>query len=220
MLAVAVAVLSVVGISMLRLRPSSVVSANRLAKLFLASCLALLVVLVVGPMTLEWYIERFIQIHSQYRGIDSGISGRFPRWSETASKVFNELHWVFGYGYDTSRARLGFSIDNGYLTVLFEAGVLALAIIAIRAISLLRWSIRITLTDPRLSMVLMLTIAFLVNNIFDRYLLRIGNPFSLLALFLLLLDRADLDCYVSSRNRSALSQSFYGSPIKEQVPQP
>lgn len=195
MLAVTVAVISVACISMLRLRPTSAVPIKSVVIAGLACCALVFVPLAMGPTVLEQYIGRFLQIHSHYRGISSGLSGRVPRWAKTVSQVFKELHWVIGYGYDTSRTQLGFSIDNGYLTILYEAGVFGLSIILVRLASLLRWSFFGVYRFPELRGLLMVLVAFTLNNVFDRYLFRMGNPFSLLALFVLLLDRQDLREY-------------------------
>lgn len=192
MLAVTAAALCMVCISLMRLRPTSLVSVNGVSMSALAFFLAIVLLLVVSPTVLERYLGHFLQLHSQYRGFGSGLSGRLARWSITMAHISAGLHWLFGSGYDSSRTQLGFSIDNGYLTVLYEAGVLGLAIIAARLISLLRASFRGALRHPEFGVLLMVLVALVLNNVFDRYLFQMGNPFSLLALFVLLLDRRDL----------------------------
>jgi O-antigen ligase len=139
------------------------------------------------------YTMKTLQLESNYRGFGSGFSGRLPRWNATLAVISHNGVWAFGSGYRTSTEEMEFSVDNGYLTVAYEIGVFGLLVIVGQLVWCLglstRCYIRSTdLTERRYFMLLgaLLTV-FLVNNFFDRYLFGMGNTFSLLALFFLLL---------------------------------
>ncbi|MEJ2421993.1 MAG: hypothetical protein P8018_09855 [Acidobacteriota bacterium] len=159
------------------------------------------VVIAVKPVLIQRgldYTVESLQLNTEGRGLDSGFSGRIVRWETTAAALSERGIWAFGAGYRTSTRELGFTVDNGYLTVLYENGILALVFIVIQ----LSWCLWITTRrylielDPYRRKLFMLyaaiLVAFLVNNFFDRYLFGLGNPFSLLALFFFLVDKAHL----------------------------
>ncbi len=144
------------------------------------------------------YSMRILQLESSYRGFGSGFSGRLIRWDATVAAISHNGVWAFGSGYRTSGKDLGFSVDNGYLTVTYEMGIFGLLVIVGQLVWLLGLSMHSYMrsTDPserRYFMLLgALLVVLLVNNFFDRYLFGLGNPFSLLGLFLLLVRRKDV----------------------------
>lgn len=178
---------------------------RRVTKSVIVLTLAALVFAVLFSATLRpervvtsaRYVEKTLQLDSSYRGFGSGLSGRLPRWEATWHALLADGTWVVGAGYRTSEQHLGFSVDNGYLVVAYEVGVLGL----IAIVGQLIWCLWVVSSsyrrseyweDRRLSLVVAaLVVALLVNNIFDRYLFGIGNPFSLLALFLIVCVRSD-----------------------------
>jgi len=93
---------------------------------------------------------------------------------------------------------LGFSIDNGYLTILYEIGIVPALLIATKYIWVtlsfaLKYFRAQTFQDAALYLSLIfIMVVFLTNNMVARYLFGLGNPFSILALFFLLLTRKDL----------------------------
>lgn len=143
------------------------------------------------------YLTRVLHIDTRSRGIGSDLSGRIPRWKTAVSALAENGRWAIGSGYRSSLKRLGFSIDNGYLTIWYEGGLFLLLFTA----GQLTWCVWITSKryleerDNQRRWVFAALgstiIIFLINNIFDRYLLGIGNPFSLLGLFILLMRRRD-----------------------------
>lgn len=141
------------------------------------------------------YVMKALQLESSYRGFGSGFSGRLARWDATLSAISHNGVWAFGSGYRTSTEEMGFSVDNGYLTVVYEMGVFGLLVIVGQLIWCLGVSARCYIrsfdrVEKRYFMLLgALLIVFLVNNFFDRYLFGLGNPFSIFGLFFLLLHR-------------------------------
>ncbi len=162
------------------------------------SCVVIFLVLRWETLAkLGSYMMHMLAINSSYRGLGSGLSGRIVRWDRTIRAIFSGLTWLVGSGYRTSGSELGFSVDNGYLTLWYESGLLGMTFIlgqmawvAIKSASAIRrGAIRDNL--PKF-MLLGFIIALIINNIFDRYLFGLGNPFSLFALGILLINQNDL----------------------------
>lgn len=160
------------------------------------------------------YTMRILQLESSYRGFGSGFSGRSIRWDATVAAISHNGVWAFGSGYRTSGKDLGFSVDNGYLTVAYEMGIFGLLVIVGQLVWFLGLSMRsymrsTDLAERRYFMLLgALLVVFLVNNFFDRYLFGLGNPFSLLGLFLLLIRRKDLVGKLRSNNAKRYDETL------------
>lgn len=187
------------------------ISRNAFVSTIVLTCIGLLT-LVLHTSVLHHgmdYMGRFLQLESHYRGINSGLSGRLTRWDATLGAIFGRGIWVFGAGYRTSTTQMGFSVDNGYLVVAYEMGLGGLIIIVIQLLWCLwisaRYSARSVYLVDKEYFILMgsLLIIFMVNNIFDRYLFGLGNPFSVLGLFLLLARRCDVICVSNNVSRVA-----------------
>jgi len=151
------------------------------------------------------YLADVLHIDTRYRGVNSDLSGRIPRWEAAIAALPEDGRWAIGSGYRSSKKGLGFSIDNGYLTIWYEGGFFLLLL----TVGQLLWCVwiaskRYTKEPDNERRWLFATfgsviIILMVNNIFDRYLLGIGNPFSLLGLFILLTRRHDLDFAIRNR---------------------
>jgi len=166
------------------------------------------------------YVTKSLQLESSYRGFGSGFSGRLARWDVTLAAISHNGVWAFGSGYRTSGKDLGFSVDNGYLTIAYEMGIFGLLVI----VGQLAWClwlstrcyIRSAYHVERQYFMLLgaLLIVLLVNNFFDRYLFGMGNPFSLLGLIILLIRRKDVvggfrGGNTENRNESPINISRY-----------
>jgi hypothetical protein len=144
------------------------------------------------------YVSHALQLTSSYRGVGTGFSGRLDSWKTTIDALGQHGAWAFGNGYRTSMSDLGLSVDNGYLTVAYEMGVFGLLVILGQLIwcewLVTRRYIAVPEAFERRYFMLIggLLAAFLINNIFDRYLFGLGNPFSLIGLFFLLARRKDV----------------------------
>jgi O-antigen ligase len=138
------------------------------------------------------YFSTILEFNSNTRGIDSGGTGRTELWSMGINVLSNDwTRLFFGYGLRTSEANvIGFSLENSYLTLLFEVGIIntcAFLIIVIVAIVLMLRKSKDhdeRGIGPYFS-VAMLIFFLLIQSFFNRYLLSIGNFYS--AFFLLLL---------------------------------
>lgn len=147
----------------------------------------------------EQYVIKVLALNSQFRGFGSGFSGRLSNWWIALNHIVSGISWFTGHGYRTSFNNLGLLIDNGYLVVWYELGLMGLLFMIFQIIWLIRTLVKLS-AKPGLSdsskklnfAIIAIVLTFAINNIFDRYLFGIGNPFSLFGLFLILLSKNDL----------------------------
>ena len=150
--------------------------------------LALLVGIGAGTIhnAVDW-TKDVLAWDDPYRGMDTGVSGRFEIWGTAVSLLRNGA-WLTGQGYRTGMKLVGAEIDNGFLTVWFEMGIFGLVVVGLRYARVWTSAIRCfwgatRFNQEALCLAGFMTI-FLVNNVFARYLFGIGNPISVLALLL------------------------------------
>jgi hypothetical protein len=152
----------------------------------------LLFVVVIVVQSLQWtkdfyeYTDQVLQLSQDDRGLDTGFTGRWDRW-KVIMGVFTDGTFIVGRGIRTTDQA---PIDNSYLVILYEIGLVPLALITWRFFSILGRYFRSyfrsanqTERNFHLTCCLLLTV-LLVNNIVDRYLFSVGNPYSLMALLL------------------------------------
>ena len=145
------------------------------------------------------FVVEALQLNSQYRGIHSGFSGRTGLWI-TAINRLTGLQWFFGMGY-----RQGFLIDSGYITVLFDNGLVGGSVIVLSILRIFYWLWTSTSRIEsagwwRYHIILWnLVIIYLVNNFTTRYLFSYGNQFSLLMIFMMVCKRSELLGRVQTR---------------------
>jgi len=165
--------------------------ATRTYLLIMCGTVLILVVLAgIGAGTLynavDW-TKDVLAWDDPYRGMDTGVSGRFEIWG-TAVGLLRNGAWLTGQGYRTGMKLVGAEIDNGFLTVWFEMGIFGLMVVGMRYARVWMSAIRCFWGASRFNaeaicLVCFMTI-FLVNNVFARYLFGIGNPISVLAILL------------------------------------
>jgi hypothetical protein len=142
---------------------------------------------------LEWtrrtyeYADQVLQLSQEYRGIDSGFSGRFDKWNATIN-VLSDGSWVVGKGIRSSDSMQDNLIDNSYLVILYEMGLIPLLLITWRFLDVSRrffgGYFRSTCSEQKYVCFAcgLFMVVFLVNNIVARFLFSVGNPYSLAAL--------------------------------------
>jgi hypothetical protein len=159
-----------------------------------------MIIILFNPIVTDnilWYIADKLDLFSPYRGLGTGLTGRIDNWNFT---LYSLKHgsWFLGNGFRSGSSELGFSIDNGYLTLVYEIGLVPAILITTKYIWVtigfaLKYFRAKTFQDTALYLSLIfIMIVFLANNIVARYLFGLGNPFSLLALFFILLFKKDL----------------------------
>jgi hypothetical protein len=152
------------------------------------------------------FVVSALQLDSQQRGIHSGLSGRTSIWAATIHRL-SGLEWLFGMGY-----RQGFVIDSGYVTILFDNGLVGGSVILGCMVRVFYWLWRSTshIQSPgwwRYYMVLWsMMIIYFVNNVTTRYLFSYGNQFSLLVIFMIVCRKEELLGTVSGVRRPTMDR--------------
>jgi O-antigen ligase len=130
-------------------------------------------------------LDRFYDLTKADRGIGSGATGRVTAWKATW-ELFTR-NPVFGVGFRAHEhlLKVDTSAHNGYLATLAEVGVIGFVgvlYLVVRGLRLL-WSYS---KEPErgftYSVLFGLCLAYLLLALFERYLINVGNPTSLLFL--------------------------------------
>lgn len=138
-------------------------------------------------------LDRFYDLSRADRGIGSGATGRTTAWKMTWELFLRNPVLGVGFRAHEQVLNVGSSAHNGYLATLAEVGIigfLAVAFLVVRGFRLL-W---VRSEDPERmfgsSVLLGVAVAYLLLAVFERYLINVGNPTSLL--FLLSIMRPDI----------------------------
>ncbi|MGH7217312.1 MAG: O-antigen ligase family protein [Nitrospiraceae bacterium] len=180
----AAAVAAFVGLGMvvwLRLR------ASRRPVLLLAGIgllLAVVVMIAYGDVIYRT-VDRFYALSTADRGVTSGASGRVTAWKWTWDLFIRNP--VFGVGFRAHEYLLkaDSSSHNGYLATLAEVGILGflgVLYLTMRGLHLLWAGSQKPGPGFSQSILFGLCVAYLLLAVFERYLINVGNPTSLLFL--------------------------------------
>jgi hypothetical protein len=156
------------------------------------------------------YVAQVLDFSSDYRGIRTGLTGRVDNWKATLS-VFDDGTWLVGRGIRSSDSMGWRMIDNSYLVILYEMGLLPVLLITWRYLSISRGFFRgyfLAVSETQRHFYLacgQLMVVFLVNNIVARYLFAVGNPYSLLAVFLFAAPTSQIFLEFRPRKAGALA---------------
>jgi O-antigen ligase len=165
------------------------------------------------------YITEYLALKTSQRGLKSGMSGRTGIWEIAFHLLRNQNRWFFGFGYRAGDRMVG-TIDNGYVQLVFESGLIAGGLIfgSMLRVFFLLWKA----STPRennawtrfYTVLWCLMIVYFFNNISTRYLFSFGSPFSLCVLFMMAASREEL---VGSEARAHASKA---SPTTRLAPAP
>src|SRR6266581_34714 len=151
--------------------------------------------LFLHTKNLEWtqntyaFVDQVLQLSQADRGIDSGFTGRLDKWKATMN-VMSDGSWLVGKGFRSSDSMQDNLIDNSYLVLAYELGLVPLILITWRFLKILQRFVKSYFRPIKREQIRfylacsLLMVAFLVNNIVARYLFGVGNPYSLLAFLL------------------------------------
>jgi hypothetical protein len=162
------------------------------------------------------YVDQVLQLTQDQRGLDSGLTGRWDRWKVIVG-VFSDGTFMVGRGIRSTDQT---PIDNSYLVILYEIGLVPLILITWRYFSVSRRYFRdyFRSTNPEargfyLACSLLLAV-FLVNNIVARFLFSVGNPYSLVALLIFVTPARGLatDTSVSKAGQKLLTPTLGTRP--------
>jgi len=162
----------------------------RTAKAGIAMVAVLCLVVAVGATAiygdvLYGFLDRFFALSAADRGFGSGATGRITAWKTTWDLFLR--HPVLGVGFRAHEhiLKVDTSAHNGYLATLAEVGIigfLAVMYLVLRGLRLLWASIKNPSHVFTYSILFGLCVGYLLLAVFERYLINVGNPTSLLFL--------------------------------------
>ncbi|MGO9022473.1 MAG: O-antigen ligase family protein [Syntrophobacteraceae bacterium] len=173
------AILGVIVILLLR-RPEKGKIKRRVLMALVFLCFA--VAMMFWPNKLIRPVESYFAVHSHDRGWNSGATGRIYLWRDTWQLFLSNP--VIGVGF---RAQEGEGSHNGYLSMFAETGILGtscVVYIVIRGL-IFMWSrtrIRGFEHGNPFSILVGLGAGYLLLGFFERYIINVGNPTSMLFL--------------------------------------
>lgn len=181
LLAIAVSSMVVLLVQLRNLGARTIMTASGVAGL------ALLIILINFDVIYQ-YVSDVLEFDSSTRGVDSGATGRTELWAMGINLIFSDpFRTFFGGGLRSASPDLiGFSTESSYITVVLESGVvLGLSIIFflgyfIRSLGVRLWKA----TDVQASFLLHILFFVAIQSIFNRYMIAVGNSFSMLLLFI------------------------------------
>lgn len=134
---------------------------------------------------LDWIFELF-ELNSDYRGVGSGGTGRFDNWTSVMDKVNDNTLKVFiGSGLRSwSDDYYGHATDSSYINSLWESGYfITLGVVLLFGNILYKIAIKKTLNIFNCYVAAIVTFV-MIESIFARYMIAVGNPGSLLVLMI------------------------------------
>lgn len=143
------------------------------------------------------YVVDSLQLNSSGRGLKSGLSGRTGIWKVAFLIMRNSNRWLVGFGYRAGDRLVG-TIDNGYVQLLFESGLLAGSIIlgSLVRVLIITWraagQARNAAWKRYYTVLWTMMVIYFLNNISTRYLFSFGSSFSLVVLCLTVCTRREL----------------------------
>jgi hypothetical protein len=149
----------------------------------LAIGLAVLVLSAVYWNHIISYATEMLDLDSQTRGFGSGGTGRFEIWGDGIDYIASRTWQVFiGSGFRTA-GQMGFPVESSYINLAIESGIFMAAIILVALLAILLRNYRKQAKGSSFHRLAFYTLLFAIfQSIFNRYLIAIGNPFSLLLL--------------------------------------
>jgi exopolysaccharide production protein ExoQ len=178
-------------------------------KYVILAAFAVAVLMFVFKDTVINYLTDILELQSSSRGLDSGGSGRLEIWQRGLSLIGDRTWELYiGSGLrSSSEGVLGFFTESSYISICIDSGIIVLVLFVGYLITL---TFKLHLQEKRSSdlfdrLVLFCIVFAMVQSIFNRYLLAIGNPFSLM--FFILISKAALNQAVARRNAMLRSRA-------------
>ncbi|MCA1392269.1 hypothetical protein I6F20_24660 [Bradyrhizobium sp. IC3123] len=144
---------------------------------------ALVVLSFVFWDTIVAYAVEMLDLESKQRGLQSGGTGRFEIWARGIDYISGRSWEIFiGSGLRTA-GHMGFPVESSYINLAVESGIFLTAAILISFLSILVRSYRKQGSASPFHRFAFYTLLFaMFQSIFNRYLIAVGNPFSLMIL--------------------------------------
>ncbi|WP_161500022.1 O-antigen ligase family protein [Bradyrhizobium sp. AC87j1] len=157
-----------------------------LIRLLFAGFAALIIVVVFSDRILP-YATEMLDLDSKRRGLESGGTGRFELWQQGIDYIAGRTWQIFiGSGLRSATiSNMGFPTENSYINLTVESGIFLTAVILFSFVSLIARSYRRQLAGDHLYQLVFYSLIFaMFQSVFNRYLIAIGNPFSICVLLI------------------------------------
>lgn len=160
------------------------------------------------------YLSLILDVDSPTRGVESGATGRTDLWQAGIELVFSDGALAFtGRGIRSALPDIiGFPVESSYINLALEHGLffgtliaLAFVITAVRALG---HGLRPGPARHQVFMAGLMLVFILAQSVFNRYLIGVGNPYSLWILVLVL--QLNLPGASATRAASRHSPAFAG----------
>lgn len=183
----ALSLTGLVGVTLIALRGSR----RARMSLVLAAFIGVMAILVKWA-DIRDYLSLILDVDSPTRGVESGATGRTDIWRAGVELVLSDGARLFtGRGIRSALPEIiGFPVESSYINMALEHGllfgslmVLAFVVTACRA---LKRGLNPGQPRYQLFMAGLMVIFILAQSIFNRYLIGVGNPYSLWILLLVL----------------------------------
>ena len=189
----ALGVAGLVGMSLLTIRHSA-----RFRAILAIGIVSAGAVLFVYSFEVGAYLTLILDLESDTRGLDSGGTGRFELWQSGVSLLLSDpIAMLAGSGLRSAgQENIGFYVESSYINLALEVGIIFAVIIVSRIIFLAykllgNFPNSAEMGNRRMFIGLMLVFAA-TQSIFNRYLLAVGNPYSLVVFFLYVIAELEL----------------------------
>ncbi|MDR7150632.1 O-antigen ligase [Hydrogenophaga palleronii] len=155
------------------------------------SAITLLAVAVFQATAIADYLTVILDLDSPTRGVNSGATGREVIWQEGVELVFSDPVLFFtGRGVRAAGPEvIGFPVESSYINLALEHGVVFGLLITltflVTAWRTLGRSFASGAMNPVLFVSGLMLVFVMLQSIFNRYLVAVGNPYSLWVLLLL-----------------------------------
>jgi hypothetical protein len=147
--------------------------------IWILTLILLVTIAMSSPLIVDFILDT-LALDDPHRGLGSGFTGRIDKWMYYI-KLFCE-HPLFGIGFrcsDSDRFNLVGTTDNGYISYLLETGIVGALGLTMLVFQCLfnSWKNR----NDLLSVVFLASsIGYLAHSLFERFILNVGNPGSLI----------------------------------------
>jgi len=146
-------------------------------------CFALIIFSFVFWDQILAYATEMFDLNSKQRGLESGGTGRFDIWQRGVEYIANR-NWEIFIGSGLRSATL-FPTESSYINIAIESGVFLMIATLFCLLSLIWNSYRQQRNEGGFYRFAFYTLLFaMFQSIFNRYLIAIGNPFSLCILII------------------------------------
>ncbi|KJC49476.1 hypothetical protein UP09_07190 [Bradyrhizobium sp. LTSP885] len=164
---------------------TQVLSGRRSVAYVILIGVALLLLSFVYWDSIVSYASEMLDLNSKERGLESGGTGRFGIWARGIGYISDRSWQIFiGSGLRSATpGNMGFPTENSYINVAVESGIFLTAAVLIAFLHILLHCYRYQANGSAFHRFAFYTLLFaMFQSVFNRYLIAVGNPFSLLIL--------------------------------------